>query len=57
MVKIKTIKDVCDAYKKLPADKKALVCGVMQGLVWSSNKNTNEEELDTGQTSTDQKGA
>ncbi len=56
MKKIETIKDACEAYSKLPPNKKALVCGLMQGLMWSG-----EETLDAlpeaGQADQNQKGA
>lgn len=56
MKKIETIKDACEAYSKLPPNKKALVCGLMQGLMWSG-KETPDALPEEGQTGPGQKGA
>lgn len=56
VVKIETVRDVYQAYKKLSIVKKALVRGVMQGLMWS-NDNQNDEQPDTSLGCNEKKGA
>ena len=56
MVKIETVRDVYQAYKKLSIVKKALVRGVMQGLMWS-NDNQNDDQPDTSLGCDEKKGA